>query len=143
MKSKWNQVKSIEIKVKSCEIKWIKMKSILCLIVVACLVSGSMSLALSKKSLRASCPPKPPDQATHPTIIYIILDNLIRFLLMRIGNSSIYFMSSDLLRAPSSNNCWHNPEKPVNKFVYLHLDENWIKPDNIMRPNSPRMWYYY
>jgi hypothetical protein len=36
------------------------MKFILSLVFVACLVSGSMSLALSKKSLRKSCPPKPP-----------------------------------------------------------------------------------
>ena len=37
------------------------MKSIVAtVIVIACCVTGSMSLALSMKSPRASCPPKPP-----------------------------------------------------------------------------------
>ena len=49
--------------------------------------------------------------------------------------------SSDLLRTRRKIAIIVDPEKPVTKFYYLHLDVTWNKSDNIMRYNPPRIWY--
>ena len=62
------------------------------------------------------------------TIIMIWKETVFSFNIIYSDEFDYTTFSSDLLRAPSGNNCWH-------------YTETWNKFDTIMRSNPPRMWY--